>query len=321
MNTKIKTEINTLTKKDRNLSTVKRVAVYCRVSTLSDAQEESYETQQNAYKKMISADPNLVLVNIYGDHGISGTTAKHRPAFQEMLQDCRNGKTDLIMTKSISRFARNLADCMEAIRQLRELGIPVLFEREGIDTMTTSGELLLSVLASIAQEEINNMSQNLRWSQDRNNAAGNPVIGARYGYRKERDGTKHKWIIYEPEARRVRFAFQKADEEWECRQILCGLDSMEAAEETGVKWTYARLYGMLRSETYIGDILTNKRFKPDYLQKRSMLNRGQRPQYYIEGHHAPIIEKSQFERVGERIQNHELKRKPGFLAKNTGKGI
>ena len=106
---------------------------------------------------------------------------KHRPEFQQMLEDCRNGRIDVIMTKSISRFARNLADCMEAIRQLRELGIPVLFEREGIDTMTTSGEMLLSVLASIAQEEINNMSQNIRWSQERNNAAGNPVIGARYG--------------------------------------------------------------------------------------------------------------------------------------------
>lgn len=302
---------NTAPDGNRQANTVKRVAVYCRVSTLSEAQEESYETQCAAYKKTISNDPKLELVRIYGDQGISGATTKHRPEFQQMLEDCRNGKIDVVMTKSISRFARNLADCMDAIRQLRELGIPVLFEREGIDTTTTSGEMLLSVLASIAQEEINNMSQNIRWSHDRNNAAGNPVIGARYGYRKERDGAKHKWVIHESEARRVRYAFQKADEGWKYCEILDGLDTMEAAEGTGVKWTQARLYGTLRSEAYIGDILTNKRFTPDYLQKRSLLNQGQRPQYYIEGHHAPIIDKQQFERVTEHIKNQLLKSKRG----------
>ena len=298
---------NTAPDGNRQANGIKRVAVYCRVSTLSEAQEESYETQCAAYKKMISNDPKLELVRVYGDQGISGATMKHRPEFQQMLEDCRNGRIDVIMTKSISRFARNLADCMEAIRQLRELGIPVLFEREGIDTMTTSGEMLLSVLASIAQEEINNMSQNIRWSQERNNAAGNPVIGARYGYKKIKDGNRHRWVINEEEAKRVQFAFQKADSGWKYWQILDGLDEMEKRAGTAVKWTYERLYGLLRSEAYIGDILTNKRIKPDYLQKRSLPNRGQRPQYYVEGHHDAIIDKAQFDRVGNRIKNHELK--------------
>ncbi|MHB1454993.1 MAG: recombinase family protein [Saccharofermentanales bacterium] len=299
--------INTVPDGNRQANGIKNAAVYCRVSKLSEAQEESYETQCAAYKKMISNDPKLDLVRIYGDQGISGATAKHRPEFQQMLEDCRNGKIDVVMTKSISRFARNLADCMEAVRMLRELNIPVLFEREGIDTMSNSGEMLLAVLASIAQEEINNMSQNIRWSQEQNNAVGNPVIRARYGYRKERDCAKHKWVIYNPEARRVRFAFEKADDGWKYWQILGGLDTMEAAEGTGVKWTYERLYGLLRSEVYIGDILTNKSIKPDYLQKRSLLNHGQRPQYYIEGHHDALIDKAQFERVSNRVKNHELK--------------
>lgn len=288
---------------------IKRVAVYCRVSTLSEAQEESYETQCTAHRKMIYADPNLELVKIYGDLGVSGSTARHRPEFQKMLKDCRNGKIDVVMTKSISRFARNLVDCIETVRMLTELSISVLFEREGIDTMSNNGEMLLAILASVAQEEINNMSQNTRWSQEQNNAAGNPLIGARYGYRKERDGAKHKWVIYNPEARRIRFAFEKADDGWKYRQILDGLDAMEAAEGTGVKWTYERLVGLLRSEVYIGDILTNKNIKPDYLEKRSFPNRGQRPQYYIEGHHDAIIEKAQFESVSNRIKKRELRAK------------
>lgn len=281
----------------------RRVAVYCRVSTLAESQEESFETQCAAYEKMISNDPKLELVRVYGDRGISGATMKHRPEFMQMMEDCEGGKIDLIITKSISCFARNLADCMDTVRRLRELGISVLFEREGIDTMSGSGEMLLSVLASIAQEEINNMSQNIRWAADRNNALGNPTTPARYGYRKERKGTKHIWIINEPEARRVRYAFEKAEAGWKYCKIRRGLDAMEAAEGTGVKWTQSRLYGMLRSENYIGDILTSKRFKPDYLQKRSLPNKGQHPQYYIEGHHEAIIEKEQFRRVAERIKN------------------
>lgn len=302
---------------------IRRVAVYCRVSTLSEAQEESYETQCAAYQKMISNDPKLELVRIYGDRGISGATIKHRPEFSKMLEDCKNGKVDIVMTKSISRFARNLADCMETIRKLRELSISVIFEREGIDTMTTSGEMLLSVLASIAQEEINNMSQNIRWSHERNNAVGNPVRGARYGYRKEREGALHRWVIHESEAHRVRFAFGKAEEGWKYRQIVDALNAMETTGGTGFKWTYQSLYGILRSEVYIGDILTNKRFTPDYLQKDSLPNRGQRPQYYIEGHHAPIIDKKQFERVGERIKNHALRRKRGNgeMADERGENI
>jgi site-specific DNA recombinase len=286
-----------------------RVAVYCRVSTLAESQEESFETQCAAYEKMISNDPKLLLVRVYGDRGISGATMKHRPEFMQMMEDCEGGKIDLIMTKSISRFARNLADCMDTVRRLRELGISVLFEREGIDTMSGSGEMLLSVLASIAQEEINNMSQNIRWASERNNALGNPTTPARYGYRKKREGAKHIWVIHEPEARRVRYAFEKAEQGWKYYKIRQGLDAMEVTEGTGVKWTQARLYGMLRSENYIGDILTGKRFTPDYLQKRSLPNKGQRPQYYIEGHHEAIIDKELFRRVAERIKNERGRQK------------
>jgi hypothetical protein len=196
---------------------------------------------------------------------------------------------------------------MESIRILRELGIPVIFESENINTTSEISEFLLSVLASIAQEEINSISQNIRWSQERNNAMGNPARGVRYGYRKERVGQKHKWVIYEPEAVRVKFAFQKADEGWKYREIINGLDAIESRECSGVKWTYERVHAMLVSEVYIGDVLTNKHVKIDYLDKCTIVNHGQRPQYYLENHHEPIIDKAQFERVQERLKARGLR--------------
>ena len=165
------------------------------------------------------------------------------------------------------------------------------------------------VLASISQDEINSMSQNIRWSMEQNSSSGNPVTRTRYGYRKEIDGPNHKWIIFEPEARRVRFAFLKAEEGWDYREIAEGLAAMEEAEMTGVKWTRTRLARLLSNEAYIGHILTNKRVKLDYMQRFSMTNHGQRPQYYIEDHHAPIIDREQFERVGERVRNGKLRSK------------
>jgi site-specific DNA recombinase len=287
---------------------IKRVAAYCRVSTLLEEQEESYETQCSYYRRLIEADPGLQLVDVYGDHGISGLSAKARPEFQRMMQDCMDRKIDLVMTKSVSRFARNLADCVESVRRLKEKGIPVLFEREGLNSLDPGSEMLLTVLATLAQEEINSLSQNIRWAHDRLNASGSPATRARYGYRKVRtDKGKSEWRIDPQEAKRVRKAFQMAEKGKRIREIIGALNAMERAEGTHMSWSRARVRSMLLSETYIGDILTNKRVTPDYLSKRTVKNTGQCPQYYIEGHHPAIVDRTVFETAGQMLRDGLLR--------------
>lgn len=294
--------------------TIQRVAAYCRVSTLQEEQADSYETQCAYYRRLINADPKLVLVDVYGDQGISGLSTAKRPEFQRMMKDCMDGKVDRILTKSISRFARNLADCVHCVRQLKEKGIPILFEKEGFSSMDSGCEFILSVLATMAQEEVNSLSQNIRWSLEHRNAGGNPSRMTRYGYRKGLDENGKKvWQIYEPEAKRVRLAFRMAAQGQNYRMILIALNNMEIKQGSGVRWTQTRVYGMLKSEAYIGDILTNKCFKPDYLSKRVVRNTGQRTQYYLEGHHEPIVDRETFERVGGLIARNALR------TKRTGK--
>lgn len=280
----------------------KRVAVYCRVSTLLDVQDSSFETQRDAYIQMIDGRDDLVLADVYGDHGKSGTSIKRRSEFQRMLRDCEDGKIDIVMTKSISRFARNLRDCLTTIGRLRELGIPVLFEKEGINTMDNKSELLLNVLAVIAEEESLSIGQNMRWAYERRNAAGDPFHKAPYGYR--RDKKTNRWYIHESEARRVRYAFQSAGRGACYQEILKGLNAMEQEEDTGLVWENNRLTTLLRHEAYIGDVLTNKSYCP--ARHVQVANRGERDQYYIESHHEPVIDRETFDRVQELVKRKLL---------------
>lgn len=280
----------------------KRVAVYCRVSTLLEMQDSSFETQRDAYIQLIDSREDLVLADIYGDHGKSGVSIKHRPEFQRMLRDCEAGKIDIIMTKSISRFARNLRDCLATIDQLRRLGIPVLFEKEKLNTMDNQSELLLNVLAVIAQEESVSLGQNMRWARERRNAAGDPFHKPPYGYKQNKE-TK-RWYIRENEAKRVRFAFQSASHGACYQEILKGLNAMEQEDGTGVVWGNTRLSYMLTNEAYIGDVLTNKTYCPN--RNSQIINRGERDQYYIEGHHEPIIDRETFDRVQTLVKRKLL---------------
>ena len=296
----------------KSQNAVRRVAAYCRVSTLAEEQELSYETQCAYYKRLIEADPTMVLVSVYGDQGGSGLTLKKRPEFQRMMSDCLDGKIDLVLTKSISRFARNLGDCVNCVRLLQEKGIPVIFEKEGVISTDPGCELLLTVLASMAQHEVHTLSENLRWSLEHRNASGNISRVARYGYRKVKDEAGKKvWRIYEPEAQRVRLAFQMAAQEIQYRDIRKALNDMEIKERTGVGWTQSRVYSMLTSEIYIGDVLTNKTFTADYLTRKISINKGQKQQYYLEGHHEPIIDKTTFEKVGELIHQYKIRTQKG----------
>ena len=280
----------------------KRVAIYCRVSTLYEVQDSSFETQRDAYIQMIDSRNDLVLAGVYGDHGKSGTSIKRRSEFQRMLRDCEDGKIDIVMTKSISRFARNLRDCLTTIDHLKQLGIPVLFEKEGINTMDNKSELLLNVLAIIAEEESISIGQNMRWAYERRNAAGDPFHRAPYGYRRDRQ--TNRWHIHEGEARRVRYAFQSAGRGACYQEILKGLNAMEQEEDTGLVWENNRLTTLLRHEAYIGDVLTNKSYCP--ARHVQVANRGERDQYYIESHHEPVIDRETFDRVQELVKRKLL---------------
>ena len=283
----------------------KRVAVYCRVSTMDEMQSGSFEMQRDAFLRRIEADGGLVLAGVYGDRGRSGRSVQARPEFRRMLLDCEAGRIDLIMTKSVSRFARNLADCVATIRRLGQLGVGVIFEREGLDTSQPTSELLLCVLAILAQEESDSLSQNMRWTRRRYNEAGAPYGTVPYGYRAQ--GPGHAWRVEEAEARRVRRAFSMASSGCCYREIRCALQEMESAEGTGKVWTQSVLLYLLTNLFYTGDYITNKTFAAEAGSgRRRVRNSGQRERYYIEEHHPSLVDRATFARVQQLVKRHLL---------------
>ncbi len=286
-----------------NGNSILRVAAYARVSTLSEDQGESFETQCAYYEKLISSDPKMTLVGVYGDHGVSGLSTKGRTEFARMMQDCRDGKIDFVITRSVSRLSRNMAECVEAVNFLKDLGIPVRFEKEGLTTTDPGSEMFFHVLATLAQEESGSTSRRITWALERRAEIGNPARKCPYGYKKapedERSekGAGSVWVFDESEAKRVRKAFEMAADISPYDAILQQLDRIEEAEGTGVTWSQQRLYRMLRSEVYRGDVLTHKTYGVDYVTKKRAVNRGERTQYYIHDHHEPMIPVEMYERV------------------------
>lgn len=266
-----------------------RTAAYCRVSTKSDLQDGSFETQCAYYHQLITQNPHMELVRIYGDHGKSGRSMKSRKELSCLIKDCEEGKIDLVLTKSISRFARNMMECVECIRHLKSLHVAVRFEREGLDTRTMDGELLLCLLATIAQEESNSISQNMQWSRCKHVEQGQPWDPARYGYISV--GKEHRWEIQEPEASFVRHAFYMAGMCYTYEAIARELTCLEAEKGTGRVWNKTPVVNLLRSSVYIGNYLSNKEctiVDKNGIAKR-VRNRGYRDQVLIEEHHPPLI--------------------------------
>ena len=279
-----------------------RTAAYCRVSTDKELQENSYETQQEYFRHRIVSDPTLTLAGIYGDKGKTGRSLHGRTGLQALLCDCEAGRIDLVLVKSLSRFSRSLPDCLAMVRRLKELGIPVIFEREGINTMDGSGELLLSIMAAIAQEESRSIGENLRWSVRQSNAKGEPFFHPSYGFRRKKDS--HAWEICPTEAQRVRRAFSlAATGRWTYQEILTELNRIEQSEQTGNVWRKKRLVYLLTNVVYMGDCLTNRTYHV-YTDKMIVRpNRGERDQYYIEDHHPAIIHREMFERVQQVMKS------------------
>lgn len=294
-----------------------RTAAYCRVSTLQEEQELSFDNQCEYYRTLIDKDEKKVLVGIYGDHGISGLRADQRPELQRMLQDCRDGKIDSIMTRSISRLARNAAECQEIIMELKALGIPVHFEKEEIISTDPQFELILKLLSATAQEESNSISQAIRWSHNNNNKLGNPTRSCAYGYRKqkrEKRTDKHIWEIYEPEAKHVRQLFQWVLDGKSYADMRREINQIEILEGTSRTWTHQTIMKMLTNEVYIGDILTNKSVCIDYVSGKVVKNHGEFEQYYLEDHHPAIIKRKTFDKVQEIVESRKGNFKGGRKA-------
>ena len=292
----------------------KRVAAYCRVSTDREEQEHSFETQKTMYTEMIMMKPTWQMAGIYADEGITGTVAKKRPGFMKMIEDCRKGKIDMIVTKSVSRFSRNNLDCLMYVRELKQLGIPIIFEKEGINTIQVSSELLLTLFGALSQAESESISMNVKLGIRQSLKNGNVRFSYKtfLGYRKGADGQPE---IVPEQADIVRRIYN---------DFLAGATYLEIAKRLteenvptmggGNRWFSERIKSILKNEKYKGDALLQKTYITDPISKRVKKNNGELPMYYVENSHPAIIERRIFDKVQEEIARRAGKKK----VKQTG---
>lgn len=277
-----------------------RVAAYCRVSTKLEQQEGSYEAQISYYTEKIKSNPSWQLAGIYADDGISATNTKKRDDFNAMIDDCMAGKIDMIITKSVSRFARNTVDSLQTIRKLKEKNIAILFEKEGVNTLEGSGELLITILSSQAQEESRNISENTRWGITRRFENGIIAVNHKkfMGYTK--DKKSGELVIVPEQAEIVRGIFRMYLEGSSILEITRALEEDKIKTVTGKDtWHPGVIEKMLSNEKYMGDALLQKTYTVDFLTKKRVKNDGIVPQYYIEDNHEAIIPKEIFYKVQE----------------------
>jgi len=294
-----------LSTKSTSKSDKLRVAAYCRVSTEQEEQQNSFENQVDYYTKYINSRPEYIMVDIYADEGISGTNTKKRDDFNRMIADAQAGKIDYIITKSISRFARNTADSLNYLRLLKGLGINVFFEKENINSMDATGELLITILSSLAQEESRNISENCKWGIRTNFQKGKVHLNTTYflGFDKDEDGNL---IINQSEAEIVRRIFDSFLEGMTFSQIGCMLrdEGIKSARGT-TSWAPGTIKEMLMNEKYKGDIIMQKTYTADFLTKKAKKNTGELPQYFMENHHQGIVSKEIWDATQLEIARRE----------------
>ena len=282
-----------------------RVAAYCRVSTDTDEQATSYEAQIDHYTEFIGKNPAWEMAGVYADDGISGTDTRHREEFNRMIEDVMAGKIDMIVSKSISRFARNTLDCLKFIRKLKDKNIPVFFEKENLNTMDTTSEVLLTIMASLAQQESQSLSMNVK-------------LGLQYRYQQGKVQVNHNWflgytkdengrLIIDPEqAEVVRRIYREYLEGASMTQIARGLEANGILTGAGkTRWYNSTINKILRNEKYYGDALLQKTYTTDFLSKSRVKNEGIVPQYYVADDHEPIISKEMFLLVQEEIARRQ----------------
>ena len=293
-----------------------RVAAYCRVSTDEERQLGSFENQVDYFSRLISENSRYELVKIYSDEGISGTSVRSRKGFQEMIADCEAGMIDLIITKSISRFARNTQDSLNYTRKLKNLGIGVYFEKEGINTLESSGELLLTLFSCFAQEESRSISENTAWGIRSKFQQGIPHLNTEIilGYDKGEDGNL---VINEAQAQIVRRIYRMYLEGYSLNRIASMLSRESVPGVKGeANWCGTTISRLLQNEKYKGALLMQKTFTANYLTKQHIRNTGQLAQYYIEQNHPAIIPSEEWDAVQE-----EIARRKAFREKHGLRGL
>lgn len=278
-----------------------KVAAYCRVSTDSGEQATSYEAQMEHYTNFIQKNDEWEFAGIFADDGISGTNTKKREEFNRMIEECMAGHIDMVITKSISRFARNTLDCLKYIRQLKEKNIPVFFEKENINTMDSKGEVLLTIMASLAQQESESLSKNVKMGLQFRYQNGEVQVNHNrfMGYTKDENGH----LIIEPsEAEIVKRIYLEYLQGASLKQIGEGLEADGILTAAGkAKWRPETIKKILRNEKYIGDALLQKTYTVDVLTKKRVQNNGIVPQYYVENDHEPIIHRDLYMQVQEEM--------------------
>jgi len=277
------------------------VAAYCRVSTDSDEQATSYEAQIEHYTTYINGHPDWALAGIYADDGISGTNTKKREEFNRMIDECMAGNIDMVITKSISRFARNTLDCLKYIRQLKEKSIPVYFEKENINSMDSKGEVMLTIMASLAQQESQSLSQNVKLGLQYRYQQGEIQVNCNrfLGYTKDEN---KRLIIVPEEAKIIKRIYREYLEGASMLKIARGLEADGILNGAGnEKWHTSNINQILRNEKYIGDALLQKTYTTDFLTKTRVKNHGIVPQYYVENSHEAIIPREIFMQVQEEL--------------------
>ena len=286
-----------------------RVAAYCRVSTDSEEQLNSYAAQKTYYTQKIEENPDWEMAGVFADEGLSGTSMKKRKEFRRMIAACKRGRIDMILTKSLSRFARNTVDCLEMVRVLKANGVGVIFEKENINTLTESSEFLITLFSGFAQAESESLSKNVIWGKQKSVEQGNVPFQYKklLGYRKGPDGQPE---IVPEEAETVRRIFERYLEGASLPDIQRELEADGVPTAEGVKaWSRQVIQNILMNERYIGDALLFKTYVTDPISKEVVKNNGDRPMYYIENNHPAIIPKEIFNRTKVEMARRNSKRK------------
>ena len=280
----------------------KRVAAYARVSTEQEEQQNSYEAQIGFYTSLIMSNPDWEFVEVYSDEGISGTSLKKREGFNRMIADAEAGKIDLILVKSISRFARNTVDSLSMVRRLKAVNVEVRFEKENVSSFDPGAELVFTVFSSIAQEESRSISDNVRWGHQRNMEQGKAHVAfSRFlGYKK---GKNDEWEIVESEAKTIREIYDLFLKGKTINWIAKHLTAQGVKTPSGKdKWGTQTVNSILQNEKYKGDARLGKTYVEDFLTKKVKKNNGEKKQFYVHNHHPAIIEPEKFDRVQAELK-------------------
>jgi DNA invertase Pin-like site-specific DNA recombinase len=276
----------------------RRVCAYARVSTDSDDQLNSYKVQIEEFTRKINSNPNWEFKGMYADEGISGTQAKKRPEFMKMIMDAMDGEIDLILTKSISRFGRNTAEIINYVRELREINVEIFFEKENLSSLDTKTDFVLSILASISQEESRSISTNVKWSVEKRFKRGITPTPKILGL----DSVNKKYVINEQEAPIIREIFNKFLHGYNINDIVASLNERGITTVKGNKWFYASVRAILTQEKYCGNALLQKTVTVDYLSHKIVKNNGIAPMYLVKGSHDAIVSVEDFEKVQELLK-------------------